>query len=212
MTARIVINTELGDKLAHRLVTAFSGGKTVPQAAETLGVSVRSFHKLCAVSAEFKRSYWLVRYKSEVITGGRPRLATKQLGDDLASGLPAMFAKGEHIAEVCAVLGFSRNTFAELRRQSPAFESAYQDGRTLAELFWNKLSRLLSLDKSKGNASVLMFTMANRFGWSHKAVIDVDNALPDAPVLDMSGLSTATLTELSELREQQPLSGITSYG
>lgn len=99
---------------------------------------------------------------------GRPNLYTKDYGDNAAQSLPTMFKNGESLAEVCADLEMSKDSFYQLCELSPLFSDAYNKGRDLSEAWWAKLGRAGAAGKVQINSPTWVFNMKNRFKWTDR--------------------------------------------
>lgn len=96
---------------------------------------------------------------------GRPPKFTKEYADELAETVPMMFKNGESVAEVCAMLGMSKDSFYQMVEISPLFSDSYARGKDLAEAWWSKLGRAGASGKVKINSAVYNFSMKNKFKW-----------------------------------------------
>lgn len=95
---------------------------------------------------------------------GRPTKYTA----GLCRQLPEMFAGGESVAEVCAELRISKDTFYEWVKLYPNFSDAYQKGLGLSEAWWTKLGRAGAAGARKIQPATWIFNMKNRFGWRER--------------------------------------------
>ncbi len=89
--------------------------------------------------------------------------------------LPQMFANGESVAEVAAVLGVSRQAFYDWVDKYPDFAEAYEDGKSLSEAWWTKLGRVGAAGKVGIQPTVWIFNMKNRFDWRDKVDQQISN-------------------------------------
>ena len=99
--------------------------------------------------------------------------------------LPAMFASGESISEVCAELGITRETFGQRKSLHLDFSDAVKRGLELSEAWWTKLGRRGATGKAKIQPATWIFNMKNRFGWTDR-VEQVASATVDAATADMT--------------------------
>jgi hypothetical protein len=87
--------------------------------------------------------------------------------------LPAMFANGESVVEVCAELGIHKDTFFQWVKEYPDFSDSYKKGQELSEAWWTKVGRMGSLGKAKIQPATWIFNMKNRFKWTDRQDMNV---------------------------------------
>ena len=99
--------------------------------------------------------------------------------------LPAMFANGESVSEVCAELGITKETFFQWEKLHPDFSDSYKKGKELSEAWWAKLGRSGAMGRAKIQPATWIFNMKNRFGWTDRVeqVVSMDT---DATVANMT--------------------------
>jgi len=103
----------------------------------------------------------------------------------LCALIPAMFANGESISEVCAELGITRETFNQWRNLYPDFSDTVKRGLELSEAWWTKLGRAGATGKAKIQPATWIFNMKNRFNWTDR-VEQVVSATVDTKAADMT--------------------------
>lgn len=99
---------------------------------------------------------------------GRPTKYTEEVALEIAERLPEMFKNGESVAEVCAELGMSKDTFYRLADQYVAFSDSYKKGQELSEAWWTKLGRAGAAGKVDIQPTTWIFNMKNRFKWADR--------------------------------------------
>ena len=111
--------------------------------------------------------------------GGRPTKYNKAL----CKLLPDMFSGGESVAEVCASLEITKDTFYRWVKEHSEFSDAYKKGLTLSEAWWAKLGRDGAQDKDRIQPATWIFNMKNRFKWTdreeHEITAEVKTANPE---------------------------------
>jgi sugar phosphate isomerase/epimerase len=105
--------------------------------------------------------------KASIIVMGKRGRPTKY-SPKLCELLPAMFANGESVAEVCAELGIVKDTFYNWIDQYKDFSNSYKKGLELSLAWWSKIGRLGSIGKVKINPATWIFNMKNRHGWADR--------------------------------------------
>jgi len=120
--------------------------------------------------------------KASIIVMGQTGRPTKY-SPKLCGLLPAMFANGESVVEVCAGLGITKDTFFQWVKKYKDFSDSYKRGLELSEAWWTKLGRAGSVGKSKIQPATWIFNMKNRFKWTDKQELQVSG---DMRVSDMT--------------------------
>lgn len=87
---------------------------------------------------------------------------------DMCHELPRLFAKGESVAEVCAMMDIGRTTFYDWVERYPKFRRAYDVGAFLSEAWWCALGRAAAAGTVEINGTAWVFNMKNRFRWRDK--------------------------------------------
>jgi len=138
-----------------------------------------------ATDAAIKKALELVKSeKANVYVVGKRGRPTKY-NAKLCKLLPAMFANGESISEVCAELGISKETFHKWEKLYPDFSDSYKKGKELSEAWWTKLGRAGATGKAKIQPATWIFNMKNRFGWTDR-VEQVVSTTVDTAAADMT--------------------------
>ena len=138
-----------------------------------------------ASDAAIKKALELVKSEhANVYVVGKKGRPTKY-NAKLCALLPSMFANGESIAEVCAELGITRETFHQWVNLYPDFSDSYKKGLELSEAWWTKLGRAGATGKAKIQPATWIFNMKNRFKWTDR-VEQVVTATVDTAAADMS--------------------------
>ena len=99
---------------------------------------------------------------------GRKKVYTETWAKRTAKQLPDMMKNGESIAEVCANLGMSKDTFYRCCNDYPIFSDAVKKGKTYSEAYWCKLGRAAAQGQINANPTFFIFNMKNRFNWRDK--------------------------------------------
>lgn len=99
---------------------------------------------------------------------GNTEKITKKWAKEKAKDIPEMFKSGESLAEVCAGLRISKNSFYKACEISEEFKDAYEMGKLFSEAWWQKLGRAGSAGQVKIQPITWKFNMQNRFGWAEK--------------------------------------------
>ena len=94
-----------------------------------------------------------------------------------------MMTEGCCIAEVCAKLLITRETFHKWAKDNKDFSDSYNIGRQLSEGWWSKLGRGGAMGQVPINAPTWTFNMKNRFNWRDKQ--DVDSTITPGGVWEM---------------------------
>ena len=103
----------------------------------------------------------------------------KRYTKSIAENLPAMFANGESIVEVCVEMGISRRAYYDWLAKYPEFKEAAERGKEASEAWWTKLGRFGAAGRAPINAAPWIFNMKNRFGWVDRpADADEETAVP----------------------------------
>ena len=138
-----------------------------------------------ASDAAIKKALDLVKSeKANVYVVGKKGRPTKY-NAKLCALLPAMFANGESVPEVCADLGIHKDTFFEWVKTYKEFSDSYKKGLELSEAWWTKLGRAGATGKAKIQPATWIFNMKNRFKWTDR-VEQVVTATVDTAAADMS--------------------------
>jgi len=114
--------------------------------------------------------------KASIIVMGKKGRPTKY-SLKLCELLPAMFANGESVLEVCAELGIHKDTFFEWVKKYPDFSDSYKKGLELSEAWWTRLGRIGSTGKLSIQPATWIFNMKNRFKWTDRQELNVPDGL-----------------------------------
>lgn len=83
-----------------------------------------------------------------------------------------MMAEGCCIAEVCAKLLITQDTFHRWVKSKKDFSESYGIGRQLSEGWWSKLGRGGAMGQVPINSPTWIFNMKNRFNWKDKTTTE----------------------------------------
>jgi hypothetical protein len=111
--------------------------------------------------------------KASIIVMGKRGRPTKY-SPKLCGLLPAMFANGESVVEVCAELGIHKDTFFEWVKIYPDFSDSYKKGLELSEAWWIRIGRIGSVGKAKIQPATWIFNMKNRFKWTDRQDMNIN--------------------------------------
>ena len=91
-----------------------------------------------------------------------------------------LYKNGESDVEVAAALNISKSMFYRWIKDptKAEFAEAVEKGKTLSEVWWQRLGRAGAAGKVPIQARVFIANMRNRFGWVENALID-DAAPPN---------------------------------
>jgi hypothetical protein len=89
--------------------------------------------------------------------------------------LPALFAEGQSVCEVCGSLGISKDTFYLWAAKYPRFSDAYKTGLALSQEWWEKAGRAGAIGKIPIQPAVWIYNMKNRFrtDWKDKTEVEL---------------------------------------
>jgi hypothetical protein len=87
--------------------------------------------------------------------------------------LPYLFANGESVAEVCAYLDITKETFFQWVKQHQGFSDSYKNGLELSEAWWKRIGRAGSIGKAKIQPATWIFNTKNRFRWTDRQDMNV---------------------------------------
>jgi len=97
-------------------------------------------------------------------------------------------AKGWSVAEVCAEIGISKETFYQWAKDErrTGFPDAVKKGRFLSQAWWEKQARI-NLNEKSFNHVLWFMNMKNRFSedWSDKKQVEVSGDSPIKVINDL---------------------------
>jgi hypothetical protein len=141
--------------------------------------------------------------RASIIVMGKKGRPTKY-SPKLCELLPAMFANGESVVEVCAELGIHKDTFFEWVKIHPDFSDSYKKGLELSAAWWTRLGRFGSMGKMRLQPATWIFNMKNRFKWTDRQELNV----PEGLQVDVATLSPEErrqrIAELMQKASVQP--------
>jgi len=195
-------NKAFADELAKQIPELFTGTQTLLDVCEELQMNKRSFFKLCALSEDLTTAY-RARDISGIKPNSPPVVYTKDYADDLAPDLPEMFKGGASLAQVCQKLEMSKNTFHKMCASSPDLMTAYKKGLDYSEAWWADVGQQGAVGELSINAATWIFNMKNRFKWKDRFEHSGPGDTPLVPALNAEALSTETLMELADARDEK---------
>lgn len=98
-----------------------------------------------------------------------PYLTIKDLPDDWLQLMMAEAQRGRTTTSFMRALGLTKAGFETLLATSPAFAEAYERCLLYACEWWEDTGRGLATGDIRGNGSVWMANMSNKWGWTSKA-------------------------------------------
>jgi hypothetical protein len=85
-----------------------------------------------------------------------------------------LMSEGASLCEVAAKLGICEDEIDEWKEKMPEFSDAIKKGKLLSQVWWEKQGRL-NLANKHFNYTLWYANMKNRFGWSDKKDVQLDN-------------------------------------
>ena len=85
-----------------------------------------------------------------------------------------LMSEGASLCEVAAELGICKDEIDEWKEQVPEFSEAIKKGKLLSQVWWEKQGRL-NLTNKNFNYILWYMNMKNRYGWSDKKDVQLDN-------------------------------------
>jgi hypothetical protein len=113
----------------------------------------------------------------------------------------ALRANEGNVSKACAVVGISRPTFYNWRKQDPDFweNVLKEDDNDLVNLAKAGLKRLILQD----NVQAVIFTLKTKGGFIEASKLQIEATVEESKSFDYSKLSMSALEELSELMNEQ---------
>lgn len=102
---------------------------------------------------------------------GRPRTTIDDLPEDWKSIVMDCGQRGGSEVEARCLLGISSTGWYTLLEDSVEFSETVAKASSLCQVWWEKNGQRLAIEGG-GNATIWIFNMKNRFGWSDKQQID----------------------------------------
>jgi hypothetical protein len=128
---------------------------------------------------------------------GRPKKTLDDLPSNWKEIMILLGQEGGSRAEVQCALGMNETTWYRFLDEYEEFSQTEKERKTLSEAWWNHRGREM-VNGSKGDSTVWIFNMKNRFGWKDR--IDVDNRSSDRSMSPGNSIlekaSSATLESL----------------
>lgn len=110
------------------------------------------------------------------MAGGRPTKYDASICDTL----PELFSEGASIAEVCVKLGIHKDTFYAWKEKYPEFSDSIKHGLSLAEAWWSRIGVEGTLGSRPINPTMWIFNMKNRFAWTDRREVSMDEDTREA--------------------------------
>ena len=85
-----------------------------------------------------------------------------------------LMSEGASLCEAAAELGICKDGIDEWKEQIPEFSKALKKGKLLSQVWWEKQGRL-NLTNKNFNYTLWYANMKNRYGWSDKKDVQLDN-------------------------------------
>lgn len=108
---------------------------------------------------------------------GRPRTTVNDLPDNWKDIVMDCGQEGGSAVEMRCLLGIGESAWGTLLEDSEDFRRTVKNAQALCQVWWEKQGRSMAAGKADGNATVWIFNMKNRFGWSDRQ--DIAHTSPD---------------------------------
>ena len=103
---------------------------------------------------------------------GRPRTTVDDLPGNWREIIMDCGQDGGSAVEMRCLLGIGQSAWETLLSDSEDFRLTVKAAQDLCQVWWERHGRKMAVGDADGNATVWIFNMKNRFGWSDKQEVD----------------------------------------